>query len=134
MHHQRLHTSAQRTGTSLNRGAIYWGMLANSFSPYYPFTLNVYCCPRLKGNMYFVYSVWCIGLHGGTVGTLLPCRKKVLDSTPCRRSVCMEFACSPRACVGPLRVLQLPPPGVALRWTVYCCYPGEKPCEYKCKT
>ncbi|MED6255513.1 hypothetical protein ATANTOWER_010813 [Ataeniobius toweri] len=40
---------------------------------------------------------------------LLPCSKKVLGSIPSRGSFCMEFACSPRACVGSHQVLWLPP-------------------------
>ncbi|MED6281437.1 hypothetical protein CHARACLAT_021607 [Characodon lateralis] len=41
--------------------------------------------------------------------TPLPCSKKVLDLTPSWGSFCMEFACSPRACMGSHRVLWLPP-------------------------
>ncbi|MEQ2162714.1 hypothetical protein GOODEAATRI_022620 [Goodea atripinnis] len=50
---------------------------------------------------------------------LLPCskkvlgkenkNKKVLGSTADQGSFCMEFACSPRACMGSLRVIRLLP-------------------------
>ncbi|MEQ2238094.1 hypothetical protein ILYODFUR_029877 [Ilyodon furcidens] len=41
--------------------------------------------------------------------SLLPCSKKVLDLNPSLGSFCMEFSCSPRACVGSHRVPRLPP-------------------------
>ncbi|MED6268837.1 hypothetical protein CHARACLAT_026649 [Characodon lateralis] len=39
----------------------------------------------------------------------LSCQQKVLGSTPGRGSFCMEFACSPCACVCSLQVLWVPP-------------------------
>ena len=51
---------------------------------------------------------------GGTVVwwlALSPHSKKALGSNPGwgLESFCVEFACSPRVCVGSLRVLRLPP-------------------------
>ncbi|KAF7645271.1 hypothetical protein LDENG_00207150 [Lucifuga dentata] len=48
---------------------------------------------------------------GGTVAqrlALSPHSKKVLGSSP-TGPFCVEFACSPRVCVGSLQVLRLPP-------------------------
>ena len=51
--------------------------------------------------------------RGGTVAqwlALLPHSKKVLGSFPAQPGpFCVEFACSPRVCVGFLRVLRFPP-------------------------
>ena len=52
-------------------------------------------------------------IRGGTVAqwlALLPHSKKVLGSFPAQPGpFCVEFACSPRVCVGFLRVLRFPP-------------------------
>ncbi|MEQ2254902.1 hypothetical protein ILYODFUR_008399 [Ilyodon furcidens] len=53
---------------------------------------------------------WEMGYTVAQLVALLPCSKKVLGSIPGWGSFCMEFACSPRACVGSHRVLRLPPP------------------------
>ena len=64
-----------------------------------------------------VNHVCCLNKHahdsGGTVAqwlALLPHSKKVLGSFPAQPGpFCVEFACSPRVCVGFLRVLRFPP-------------------------
>ncbi|MEQ2183743.1 hypothetical protein GOODEAATRI_001180, partial [Goodea atripinnis] len=56
---------------------------------------------KLKAFQQVLYALW---LHGGTVGS-----KKILGSNPSLGFFCMEIACSLRACVGSLQILQLPP-------------------------
>ena len=60
------------------------------------------------------YCIRCKHMNeGGTVAqwlALLPHSKKVLGSFPAQPGpFCVEFACSPRVCVGFLRVLRFPP-------------------------
>ncbi|MEQ2243874.1 hypothetical protein ILYODFUR_011280 [Ilyodon furcidens] len=44
------------------------------------------------------------GLHDGAVGSTVLAVRRVLGSILSRESFCMEFACSPHACVGSLWV------------------------------
>ena len=48
---------------------------------------------------------------------LLPHNKKVPASNPQRRPFCVEFGCSPHACVDFLQVLQLPSKDMHVRLT-----------------
>ncbi|MED6287018.1 hypothetical protein CHARACLAT_012159 [Characodon lateralis] len=55
------------------------------------------------------FNVELAGCMVAQLVALLPCSKEVLGSIPSLGSFCMEFACSPCACVGFHWVLWLPP-------------------------
>jgi len=49
------------------------------------------------------------GLHGGVVVSTIASQQKGSWFESRMGPFCVEFACSPRVCVGSLQVLQLPP-------------------------
>ena len=54
-------------------------------------------------------SGWDEGLHGGVVVSTVASQREGSRFNPHLGPFCVEFACSPRVCVGSLRVLRLPP-------------------------
>ena len=50
-----------------------------------------------------------MGLHGGVVVSTVTSQREGSRFDPHLGPFCVEFACSPRVCVGSLRVLRLPP-------------------------
>ena len=49
------------------------------------------------------------GLHGGVVVSTVASQREGSRFSSRLGPFCVEFACSPRVCVGSLRVLRLPP-------------------------
>ncbi|MEQ2299441.1 hypothetical protein AMECASPLE_015196 [Ameca splendens] len=64
---------------------------------------------QLNESLGFCALIQTIGLYSGALGSSVAFSKKILDSNLGPVSFCMEFAYSPRAFIGSLRVLPLPP-------------------------